>query len=165
MPANAKDIACSGEYCAVICFDGYRSQDKWRMKCKPNNQWSQEAFSPCLTCPDIDLSDSNIISHATYQRKVPSRNLQSIQIGCSDSNYKLIVANFAFKSSQKVAKLRCACRRNKARGSSRPRICGWRFRGKPMLSLNPIQCISLDVPGIIPHSIPFPQDMSKIRLL
>ena len=146
----------------MICSDGYRSEDIWRIRCKPNNQWSHEAFSPCMTCPDIDVSDSNIVSHITYQRKLPSRNLQSIQIGCSDSNDKLIVANFAFKSSQKVARLRCACRRHKASGSSRPRKCGWRFQGKPIPSVNPIQCVSLDTPGIVPHSIPFPRDaMSK----
>ena len=166
MPDNAKDIACSGAYCAVICSDGYRSEDIWRIICKHNNQWSHEAFSPCLTCPDVDVSDSIIVSHVTYRRKLPSRSLQSIQIGCSNSNDQLIVANFDLKSSQKVARLRCACRRHKARGSSHPRKCEWRFRGKPIPSVNPIQCISLDSPGIIPQSIPFPRDtMSKFQFL
>ena len=58
LPVNAKDIACSGAYCAVICSDRYRSQDIWRIKCKPHNQWSHEAFSPCLTCTESVLLTS-----------------------------------------------------------------------------------------------------------
>ena len=117
----------------MICSVGYRSQDVWRIKCRPNNKWSHEAFSPCITCTDIDLSDPSIISHVTYRK-----NLPLIQIDRSDSIFKLIVGNFAFKSSQKVTKLRCACRKHTEKGSRRQRKCGWRTRGLIPLEITEI---------------------------
>ena len=160
LPANAKDVVCSGAYCAVICSDGYRSQDIWRIKCKQNNQWSQKAFSSCVTCSDIDISGPNIVSHVTYRR-----NLPSIHISCSDAIYKLAVVNFVFDSSKKMAELRCACPRNKTVGSNRQRKCEWQFRRESMNDLNPIQCISLDVPEIIPYSTSFSQDFCKFKII
>ena len=152
-------LCCSGAYCAVICSDGYRSQDIWRIKCKPNNQWSHEAFSPCLTCTDIDLSDSNIVSRVTYRRQ----NLPSIQIRCSDSLY-MLVENRACKSS-KVTKFRCTSRRNKVKGSSHHRNFAWRFRRQIMISVPPIHCIHLDIPKITPVSTPYPRETSKFQFM
>ena len=156
MPANADDIVCSGSYCAVLCSEGYRSQDIWRIKCKPNNKWSHEAFSPCITCSDIDLSNSNIFSYVTYRRKLPL-----IQVGCSDSISKLIVANFTFKQGTKMAKFRCACRRHIENGLRYRRKCEWRYRGQLMINFKPIQC--LNVPELVAHSKPFHLDIGKLQ--
>ena len=132
-----------------------------------------------VSTTDIDLSDSNIVSHVKYRR-----NLPSIRIRCSDSIYEQIsfaVENFAIKSSQKVTTLRCTSRRYKERGSSHHRNFKWRFRGQPMnhhgqpmhhhelswamISLTPIQCISLDIPKIAPVSTPYPRDTSKFQFM
>ena len=53
VPKNGLDVRCSGTVCAAVCPIGWRSQGRWKIKCKTDNTWSHSNFSPCITCPDM----------------------------------------------------------------------------------------------------------------
>ena len=85
-PINGKGVKCVGNTCLAICPIGWRSQGRWRIKCKANNTWSHSKFSPCVTCPDM----SNELKEAG-QRGVQSqsivnrRNYPITQFFCGDN--------------------------------------------------------------------------------
>ena len=152
LPENAQSIKCWGVYCAVICSEGFQSENIWRIKCKSNKNWSYKTFSPCITCNDIDFFDQKILLKTVFRR-----NLPLAKIRCSSSTDKLLIANLAFKNNRKTAQLRCSCTKNNAQNSNhlvdRPtksgsrKICQWKFnrRAIHVTILKSIQCDSFDM--------------------
>ena len=156
MPKNAKDIVCSGNYCAVVCDNGFRSKKIWRMKCQ-SQFWTPRAFSPCITCPVIAKSTLDpyiAISQMKYRSNRPFFEFQ-----CSKFTDELLVKNTIVKNSHKIKNLVCSCRKNQEEGSTRENSCRWRFRGQHITEdeIKNIQCKSSDVYEISQNKASFSQ--------
>ena len=52
-PLNGQGVTCAGKTCFAVCPIGWRSQGRWKIKCRANNTWKHTKFSPCITCPDM----------------------------------------------------------------------------------------------------------------
>ena len=161
LPLNASKIVCFDAFCAVICLKGFKSEKTWRIKCKSNGEWSQESFSPCITCSDIEFVDSTITSSTKIRR-----NLPITRISCPLRDEKLLIANIASQLDRKSVNLRCSCKNNMNELSIRQKTCQWRFQGQLIntFMLKTIQCNSVNMNIILSDSSDFESDICKYDL-
>ena len=164
LPHNASEIVCVDAFCAVVCLEGFKSENTWRIKCKSNGKWSHGSFSPCITCSDIEFFDSSI----TWSTKI-RRNLPITQTRCPLQGEKLVIANIACPLNQKTANLRCFCKNDMNELSIHQKTCQWRFQGQLItkIMLKTIQCISGNTPRmniILSNSSDFESDICKFDL-
>ena len=86
LPLNARAVECSGSHCAAVCPIGWRSQGRWKIKCKANNSWSHSKFSPCITCPDMSNELKQTGQRGVqFQSIFDKRNHPITQFFCGDS--------------------------------------------------------------------------------
>ena len=87
---NGHDVKCVGNTCISVCPIGWRSQGRWKIKCKANNTWSASRFSPCITCPDMSDELKNVGQRGVqFQSILDARNKNVVQFFCSDKTNKL----------------------------------------------------------------------------
>ena len=82
-PLDGQGVTCVGNTCFAVCPIGWRSQGRWKIKCKANNTWSHTKFSPCVTCPDMSdkLKDAGKRG-VQSQSIVDARNYPVTQFFC-----------------------------------------------------------------------------------
>ena len=85
-PLNGQTVSCVGNTCFAVCPIGWRSQGRWKIKCKANNSWSHSKFSPCITCPDManELKQTGQRG-VQFQSIFDKRNHPITQFFCGDS--------------------------------------------------------------------------------
>ena len=89
-PANAHDVKCVGNTCIAVCPIGWRSQGRWKIKCKTNNTWSAAKFSPCVTCPDMSDELKDVGQRGVqFQSIFDARNKHIKQFFCGDNTDSL----------------------------------------------------------------------------
>ena len=91
---NGHDVKCVGNTCISVCPIGWRSQGRWKIKCKANNTWSAAKFSPCVTYPYMSDELANIGQSPTqrgvqFQSIFDGRNKRITQFFCSDKTNML----------------------------------------------------------------------------
>ena len=89
-PVNGHGVKCVGDTCIAVCPIGWRSQGRWKIKCKANNTWSATKFSPCVTCPDMSDELETIDQRGVhFQSIVDARNKRVTQFFCGDNTNQL----------------------------------------------------------------------------
>ena len=89
-PKNGHGVKCVGNTCIAVCPIGWRSQGRWKIKCKTNNTWSAARFSPCVTCPDMSDELEKIGQRdVQFQSIVDARNKRVTQFFCGDNTNQL----------------------------------------------------------------------------
>ena len=89
-PANAHSVKCVGNTCIAVCPIGWRSQGRWKIKCKANNTWSASKFSPCVTCPDMSDELEEVGNRGVqFQSIFDTRNKHIKQFFCGDNTASL----------------------------------------------------------------------------
>ena len=85
-PFNGQGVTCAGNTCFAVCPIGWRSQGRWKIKCKANNTWKHSKFSPCITCPDMsDKLKEAGQRGVQYQSIFDKRNYPITQFYCGDN--------------------------------------------------------------------------------
>ena len=85
-PINGQGVTCVGNTCFAVCPIGWRSQGRWKIKCKANNSWSHSKFSPCITCPDMSQGLQAAGARGVQtQSIVNKRNYPITQFFCGDN--------------------------------------------------------------------------------
>ena len=85
-PLNGQTVSCVGNTCFAVCPIGWRSQGRWKIKCKANNTWNHSQFSPCITCPDMSTELKQTGQRGVqFQSIVDKRNYPMIQFFCGDN--------------------------------------------------------------------------------
>ena len=86
-PENAQGVTCVGNTCLAICPIGWRSQGRWKIKCKVNNKWSHSKFSPCITCEDMSDKLKEAGERGVQSQSiVNARNYPVTQFFCGDNS-------------------------------------------------------------------------------
>ena len=93
-PENGHDVTCVGNTCIAVCPIGWRSQGRWKIKCKANNTWSAAKFSPCVTCPDMSDELKQIQRGVQFQTIFDGRNKRITQFFCGDNTHQLKIKVF-----------------------------------------------------------------------
>ena len=89
-PVNGHGVKCIGDTCIAVCPIGWRSQGRWKIKCKANNTWSATKFSPCVTCPDMSDELKEVGQRGVqFQSIVDARNKRVTQFFCGDITNQL----------------------------------------------------------------------------
>ena len=89
-PVNGHGVKCIGNTCIAVCPIGWRSQGRWKIKCKENNTWSATRFSPCVTCPDMSDELEKVGQRGVqFQSIVDARNKRVTQFFCGDNTNQL----------------------------------------------------------------------------
>ena len=89
-PENGHAVTCVGNTCIAVCPIGWRSQGRWKIKCKANNTWSATRFSPCVTCPDMSDELKKVGQRGVqFQSIVDARNKRVTQFFCGDNTKQL----------------------------------------------------------------------------
>ena len=89
-PPNAHGVKCVGNTCIAVCPIGWRSQGRWKIKCKANNTWSASKFSPCVTCPDMSDELEEVGNRGVqFQSIFDTRNKHIKQFFCGDNTASL----------------------------------------------------------------------------
>ena len=89
-PVNGHGVKCVGNTCFAVCPIGWRSQGRWKIKCKANNTWSASKFSPCITCPDMSDELKKLGEKGVqFQSIFDARNKPITQLFCGDNTNKL----------------------------------------------------------------------------
>ena len=146
VPENGRDVVCNGTVCTAVCPIGWRSQGRWKIKCKANNTWSHSKFSPCVTCPDMsDELDKMVESEigAVSQSIINKANLPVTQFMCGKSTEKLIINGQVFKKGGQKRNVKCFCKNGQNGDPAWKKSCSWSFQGKPWYPsyVNTVQCI------------------------
>ena len=85
-PFNGHGVTCAGNTCFAVCPIGWRSQGRWKIKCKANNTWNHSKFSPCITCQDMtDELKAAGQRGVQSQSIVDKRNYPITQFFCGDN--------------------------------------------------------------------------------
>jgi hypothetical protein len=125
-PWNGQAVKCSGAYCAAVCPQGSRSEGRWRIKCQIDNTWSHTKFSQCVTCPEIDVSQSNAVSQSIYRK-----NLPVTQFFCGDESDQLQIGEHVWQNGGKKKNIKCQCRNGQNGDPLWKKSCNWVFKGLP----------------------------------
>ena len=88
-PLNGQGVTCVGNTCFAVCPIGWRSQGRWKLKCKANNTWNHLKFSPCITCPDMSNLEQTGQRGVQFQSIVDKRNYPITQFFCGDATNQL----------------------------------------------------------------------------
>ena len=98
-PFNGQGVKCVGNTCMAICPIGWRSQGRWKIKCRANNTWKHSKFSPCITCPDMsdELKEAGQRG-VKSQSIVDQRNYPITQFFCGDNTKWLVMKVRIYKS-------------------------------------------------------------------
>ena len=85
-PLNGQGVTCAGNTCFAVCPIGWRSQGRWKIKCKANNTWKHSKFSPCITCPDMSDELKQAGKRGVQSQSiVDKRNYPITQFFCGDN--------------------------------------------------------------------------------
>ena len=163
LPAGARDVACSGAYCAAVCPIGWRSQGRWRIKCQENNTWAHSKFSPCVTCPDMSDELANIGERNASSQSIFRKNLPVTQFFCGDSSNKLGIKEDWFKKGGRKRNVKCECKHGQNGDPQWKKSCAWSFRGAPFSpsDVNSVQCKPKEFQ--IPTTWPIGEDNLKFN--
>ena len=122
-PPNAHGVKCVGNTCIAVCPIGWRSQGRWKVKCRANNTWSHNKFSPCVTCPDMSdkLKDAGKRG-VQSQSIINARNYPVTQFFCGVNTewlgikVKYYFENITKKSTMRFTScdIRCQCASDQA---------------------------------------------------
>jgi len=125
---NGRDVKCWGAYCASVCPQGYRSQGRWKIKCKADNTWAHSRFSPCISCPSMDAETANINAQV---QNIFVKNLPVTQFFCGDSSDQLTMNGQLFKNGGKKRSVKCMCRNGQNGDPAWKKSCSWEFQDQP----------------------------------
>ena len=134
VPVNGRDVRCSGTVCAAVCPIGWRSQGRWKIKCKADNTWSHSKFSPCVTCPDMTNELDEMVEAdigAVSQSIFSKQNLPVTQFMCGKSTEKLIMNGQVFNKGGQKRNVKCLCKNGQNGDPAWKKSCSWQFQGKP----------------------------------
>ena len=142
LAVNGQSVECSGAYCVSVCPQGYRSQGRWRIKCKADNTWAHSKFSPCVTCPPLDTSalDSRINVQTEFRR-----NLQVLRFFCGDSTDSLDFLGFTYPRGGKHRVAKCLCQHGQNGDPQWKKSCNWFYKKTNpfgQTDVDAIQCTS-----------------------
>ena len=122
-PLDGEGVTCVGNTCFAVCPIGWRSQGRWKVKCRANNTWSHKKFSPCVTCPDMSdkLKDAGKRG-VQSQSIINARNYPVTQFFCGVNTewlgikVKYYFENITKKSTMRFTScdIRCQCASVKA---------------------------------------------------
>ena len=139
---NGQSVECSGAYCVSLCPQGYRSQGRWRIKCKNDNTWAHDRFSPCITCPSLDTS--GLGSRVNVQTEF-RRNLEVLRFFCGDSTDSLDFMGFTYPKGGKHRVAKCLCQNGQNGDPWWKKSCNWFFKKTQSFdqsSVDAIKCSS-----------------------
>ena len=117
LPLNARAVECSGSHCAAVCPIGWRSQGRWRIKCKADNTWAHSKFSPCVTCPDrqlkgiveaVNLKESLKLKMVLFTKKFSPKSKTCQLLNSSVEKHRTLCLSKT-KCSQREAKNVMSC--------------------------------------------------------
>ena len=134
VPVNGRDVSCSGTVCAAVCPIGWRSQGRWKIKCKANNTWSHSKFSPCVTCPDMSDELAGVVeakTGAVAQSIFSRQNLPVAQFFCGKSTDTLFMNGKVFKKGGQKRNVKCLCKNGQNGDPSWKKSCSWSFQDRP----------------------------------
>ena len=150
LPLNARAVECSGSHCAAVCPIGWRSQGRWRIKCKADNTWAHSKFSPCVTCPDMSRQLKGIVeaeNGAVYQEIFSEeQNLPITQFFCGKTSDALFIKNKMFTKGGKKRNVMCKCQKGRNGDPAWKKSCAWEFQGNPWSpsDVESVQCKTKD---------------------
>jgi hypothetical protein len=154
---KGQDVTCSGAYCASVCPIGYRSQGHWRVKCQDDNTWSQDSFSPCITCPDMsdEIAKAKSGKDGAEVQEIFVKNLPVTQFFCGDSSDTLTMRNKSYKGRGKRSKkkdVKCLCKNGQNGDPWWKKSCNWEFSGRTWYphDVNTVTCKNKNAPKANP---------------
>jgi len=128
-PENGQGVMCTGNTCFAVCPIGWRSQGRWKIKCKADNTWSHSKFSPCVTCPDMSDELSKTFSRGVQvQEIVTKRNHAITQFFCGDSTLALGIKDEWFKKGSQKKNVKCLCRNGQNGDPAWKKSCSWSYQ-------------------------------------
>jgi len=128
-PENGQGVMCTGNTCFAVCPIGWRSQGRWKIKCKADNTWSHSKFSPCVTCPDMSDELSETLPRGVqYQEIVNKRNHAITQFFCGDSTLALGIKDEWFKKGGQKKNVKCLCKNGQNGDPAWKKSCSWSYK-------------------------------------
>lgn len=160
LPSSEMEVHCWDQYCGAICPKGWKSENRWRIKCKYNAgeyDWTHKQFSPCITCPDIS---EDLEKLGTKNVEFTESNTwwgRSYAFQCNDSSetdYILSIKGEIIKKGNikkgETKKVNCKCKKRPKEAGGRPnnkkggrfRTCKWVYKKSPWTTedTNTINC-------------------------
>ena len=141
VPTNGQSVQCNGAFCVAVCPQGYRSQGRWKIKCKNDDTWSHSRFSPCVTCPELDTSG---LGKRVEVQTIYKKNLPIKKFFCGDQSDSLDFKGYTYPNGGAKRNAKCLCRRGQNGDPAWKQSCSWDFKGNSFAQsdVDAIQCNS-----------------------
>ena len=131
LPSSDMVVHCWDQYCGAICPKGWKSENRWKIKCEQvvhggNFEWTHKQFSPCVTCPDMS-EDLEQLETKNVEFTEFKNWWYSYTFHCNEStetDYILSIKGEIIKKGNikkgKTKKVNCKCKKSPKEEGGRP---------------------------------------------